>query len=185
MTRLVSHWSAPTNDNPRKHFLPKINARKRFLPFIYLNKQTFKKWKNREDPTPPSIKYHERVTFELPIIGSKITIFTLDQILREKFEGACSFLPKTVDLLDRTVTDTGRLLRVLTLVFREIYGALFFSSRVLVGLFGHISRSIWGNHDFSWKIFQDPLFLYPVLTDSLDSEPPEKTDCLFQKQKVL
>ena len=71
--------------------------------------------------------------------------------------------------LSKTPVDR-RLLRMLPLVFREFSRALFRFSRVVVGLFVHISSS----EDimiFSSKILQDPLFLASVLTNSLISEP--------------
>ena len=51
------------------------------------------------------------------------------------------FSPKTRDLLDGTVMYTGRLLRMLPLVFQELYRAVFRLSRVVVGLFAHIASS--------------------------------------------
>ena len=71
-----------------------------------------------------------------PCYTPAIFIFCLDQALSELF-----FLPKTDDLLDGTVKNTGRLLRMLPVIFREFSRALSRFSRVVIGLFVHISSS--------------------------------------------
>ncbi|MEP1956198.1 MAG: hypothetical protein ABJJ26_14760 [Algoriphagus sp.] len=70
---------------------------------------------------------------------------------------------------------------MLPLVFRELSRALFRFSRVVVGLFVHISSSSEDIVIFHKKILEDPPFLAPVLTNSLISDPPEKSDWLLQK----
>ena len=63
---------------------------------------------------------------------------------------------------------------------RELSRAVFRSSRVAVGLFVHIvsSEDIMISHQKSSKIH---CFMAPVLTNSPNSDPPEKTDWLLQK----
>ena len=110
-----------------------------------------------------------------------ILLTRYDQRLWKKLKRSQNrrFLPKTGNLRDGAVKYTGRLPRILPLVFRELSRALSCFPRVGVGLFVHVSNSedVMTFH----KKKQDLLFLAPVLTinNSLFSEPPEKTDRLL------
>ena len=61
------------------------------------------------------------------------------------------FLPKTGGLRDGTAKNTGTLLRMLPLVFRELSRALLRFSTVVVGLLVHNSFHFWGHHGFFIK----------------------------------
>ena len=102
-----------------------------------------------------------------------------DQLSLEIFEGLSElfffFLPKNGDLLDGTARSTGRLLRMLPLLSFP---------KPFVSSFPFLQCRSWtvrpycqfrGHHHFSSKSSEDSLYLPPVLTNSLNFYPPEKT----------
>ena len=86
-------------------------------------------------------------------VGKKNCPIRSDPLIWDFFQGASEllFLPKIGDLLDWTAKNTGRLVRMLPLVFRELSRALFRFSRVVVYRTVRPYFQFWGHHGFYQK----------------------------------
>ena len=91
------------------------------------------------------------------------------------------FLRRPRDLLGGSVKNTATLLRMPPLIFREVSWATFRFSRGVRSLAVRAYRQFWGHDHFSPKMSKDPLFLPPVLTNTITFDSREKSDWLLQK----